>query len=243
MKRKILALALAVVMVLSLLPTTALAAYSDTTGNWAESVINKWSEEGVLGGDEGLFRPDAFIRRGELAKILDIVFAYKTTSKASFSDLGNQWYKDHILRLNAAGVMLGGDGKIRGDDNITRQEAMTMFARAFSVVPYGDAVSTFADGIAVKRPGSLTFDLVFIDGDKREYPAYYNLLMDGGLVKSGSYILSDNVLWYGKVLEDTPSNDTHTRAIRAFNDLVQADPRVENVILPLRDGMTVIRVL
>ena len=89
----------------------------------------------------------------------------------------------------------------------------------------------------------ITFDLVFIDGDKREYPDYYTMLMDGGLVKSGSYILADNVLWYGKVLEEVPPGDTHTRAIRAFNDLVQADPRVENVILPLRDGLTVIRVL
>jgi caffeoyl-CoA O-methyltransferase len=89
----------------------------------------------------------------------------------------------------------------------------------------------------------LTFDLVFIDGDKREYPDYYRMLMDGGLVKRGSYILADNVLWYGKVLEEAPANDHHTRDIRQFNDLVQADPRVENVILPLRDGLTIIRVL
>ena len=88
-----------------------------------------------------------------------------------------------------------------------------------------------------------TFDLVFIDGDKREYPDYYRMLMDRGLVKSGSYILADNVLWYGKVVEDIPPGDLHTQAIRAFNDGVQADPRVENVILPLRDGLTIIRVL
>jgi predicted O-methyltransferase YrrM len=89
----------------------------------------------------------------------------------------------------------------------------------------------------------LVFDLVFIDGDKREYPDYYRMLMDGGLVASGSYILADNVLWYGKVVEDVPGGDLHTRGIRDFNDLVQADPRVENVILPLRDGLTMIRVL
>jgi caffeoyl-CoA O-methyltransferase len=89
----------------------------------------------------------------------------------------------------------------------------------------------------------LTFDLVFLDGDKREYPDYYRMLLDGGLVKRGSYILADNVLWYGKVLEAAPSNDLHTRNIQAFNDLVQADPRVENVILPLRDGLTVMRVV
>ena len=89
----------------------------------------------------------------------------------------------------------------------------------------------------------LTFDLVFIDGDKREYTDYYTLLMDGGLVKSGSYLLADNVLWYGKILEDVTAGDRHTQNILEFNRLVQKDPRVENVILPLRDGMTLIRVL
>ncbi len=88
----------------------------------------------------------------------------------------------------------------------------------------------------------LAFDLVFIDGDKREYPAYYEMLFDRGLVHPGSIILADNVLWYGKVLEKIPENDRFTQAIAAFNDRVQADPRVENVILPLRDGLTMIRV-
>lgn len=87
------------------------------------------------------------------------------------------------------------------------------------------------------------FDLVFIDGDKREYPEYYNMLMDGGLVKSGSYMIADNVLWYEKVLANTPGNDRYTKGIIEFNDMVQADLRVENVILPVRDGMTLIKVL
>ena len=89
----------------------------------------------------------------------------------------------------------------------------------------------------------LVFDLVFIDGDKREYTDYYSMLMDQGLVKSGSYILADNVLWYGKILEDVTHNDKHTQNILEFNRMVQDDTRVENVILPLRDGMTIIRVI
>jgi caffeoyl-CoA O-methyltransferase len=89
----------------------------------------------------------------------------------------------------------------------------------------------------------LIFDLVFIDGDKREYTDYYQMLLDGGLVRSGSYILADNVLWYGKALQEAPSTDRHTQNIRAFNRMVQDDPRVENVILPLRDGLTLIRVI
>lgn len=89
----------------------------------------------------------------------------------------------------------------------------------------------------------LKFDLVFIDGDKREYIDYYNMLMDGGLVHSGTILLADNVMWYGKVLDPIPHNDRHTQNIADFNNLVQNDVRVENVILPIRDGMTVIRVL
>ncbi len=85
------------------------------------------------------------------------------------------------------------------------------------------------------------FDLVYIDGDKREYPDYYRMLMDGGLVGAGSVLLADNVLWYGKVA-DGGVTDRHTEAIREFNRLVHDDPRVENVIVPLRDGVNVIRV-
>lgn len=90
------------------------------------------------------------------------------------------------------------------------------------------------------------FDLVYIDGDKREYPQYYRMLMgdDGGpaLVGSGSVLLADNILWYGKVVQPVAHNDQHTQAILEFNRMVRDDPRVENMILPLRDGINIIRV-
>lgn len=98
---------------------------------------------------------------------------------------------------------------------------------------------------AVPRTGE-TYDLVFIDGDKREYPAYYRMLLgdDGGapLVHGGSFLLADNVLWSGKVAEPVARNDRHTQALLDFNRMVVEDPRVENVILPLRDGLNLIRV-
>lgn len=82
------------------------------------------------------------------------------------------------------------------------------------------------------------FDLVFIDADKVSYPIYYDLVMDK--LNPGGILLADNVLWEGKVLNaDTKERDT--QAIRAFNDKVQNDPRVENVLLPLRDGLMMIR--
>lgn len=90
-------------------------------------------------------------------------------------------------------------------------------------------------------PGlGLKFGMVFIDGDKREYPEYYRMVMDG-LVESGSYIVADNILWYGKVTEGNPK-DLYTRGIIEFNRMVAEDPRVENVILPVRDGLNLIRV-
>lgn len=86
------------------------------------------------------------------------------------------------------------------------------------------------------------FDLVFIDGDKREYPAYYDMLFDAGIIASGSVILADNILWYGKVVQPVAHNDHHTQALLEFNRKVMQDDRVENVILPLRDGINIIRV-
>ncbi len=86
------------------------------------------------------------------------------------------------------------------------------------------------------------FDMVFIDGDKREYPAYYNMLFNSGVIGSGTILIADNILWSGKVVEPLHHNDKHTKALLEFNTMVQEDPRVENVIVPIRDGLTLIYV-
>lgn len=91
----------------------------------------------------------------------------------------------------------------------------------------------------VPRLGEV-YDMVFIDGDKREYPAYYDMLLDGGYVRSGSILLADNILWYGKVAEPIAHNDRHTEAIVEFNRKVKEDDRVDNVIVPIRDGINMI---
>ena len=91
----------------------------------------------------------------------------------------------------------------------------------------------------VPRLGEV-YDMIFIDGDKREYPAYYDMLMDGGYVRSGSILLADNILWYGKVAEPIAHNDRHTEAIVEFNRKVKEDDRVDNVIVPIRDGINMI---
>jgi caffeoyl-CoA O-methyltransferase len=84
-------------------------------------------------------------------------------------------------------------------------------------------------------PGS--FDLVFIDADKPNYSNYYHLVFDR--VRPGGFIIADNVLWSGKVLLE--EKDESTRALHEFNQLVKSDPRVSHVLLPIRDGLMVVR--
>jgi caffeoyl-CoA O-methyltransferase len=84
-----------------------------------------------------------------------------------------------------------------------------------------------------------TFDLVFIDADKENYMNYYNLVFDK--VRPGGFIIADNVLWSGKVLNDEKTMDKDTRAIREYSRMVQNDNRVENVLFPVRDGLMVCR--
>ena len=82
-------------------------------------------------------------------------------------------------------------------------------------------------------------DLVFIDADKPQYIDYYNLVLNK--VKKGGYIIADNVLWNGKVIEKLDKNDTQTKGILDFNTFVHNDKRVENVIFPVRDGLMILR--
>jgi len=86
---------------------------------------------------------------------------------------------------------------------------------------------------------SMLYDIVYIDANKREYPEYYDLVFD--MVRPGGLILGDNVLWDGKVCQDPLPQDRQTLGIAAFNDRVSADSRVESVIMPLRDGLNIIR--
>lgn len=101
----------------------------------------------------------------------------------------------------------------------------------------GDAKQTIEE---LRAQGKM-YDLVFIDANKREYPAYYNLVFD--MVRPGGYILADNVLWDGKVIGEDIPKDAQTQGIYNFNKMVKEDPRVENVIIPLRDGLNLIRKL
>lgn len=99
-------------------------------------------------------------------------------------------------------------------------------------------VFTIGSALEIVPTMSEKFDLIFIDGNKREYTAYYEMAL--AHLNEGGWILADNTLWDGWII-DEKRQDAQTNGVRAFNDLVSRDERVEKVILPLRDGLTLIR--
>ena len=106
--------------------------------------------------------------------------------------------------------------------------------------PVSDKIK-FIIGDAITKAPSLgvVFDMAFVDGDKRTYVETYEMAMS--VLRRGGYIIADNTLWDGHVTDHAYDRDSQTAGIRRFNDHVAADPRVEKVILPLRDGLTIIR--
>lgn len=95
------------------------------------------------------------------------------------------------------------------------------------------------DAIAEAPKLGIVFDMAFIDGDKRTYTEAYQMTM--GILKPGGFILADNTLWDGHVVDHSYDRDSQTAGIERFNELVASDPRVERVVLPTRDGLTIIR--
>ena len=104
--------------------------------------------------------------------------------------------------------------------------------------PYADKIKFYiGDALQLLPDMNITFDLAFVDGDKRKYIEYYELVLK--MLSPGGYIIADNTLWDGHVLEEPHHTDLQTIGIKKFNDLVATDSRVEKVILPLRDGIKI----
>ncbi len=106
--------------------------------------------------------------------------------------------------------------------------------------PYGNRIRFhIGDALDVIPELAETFDMVFIDADKRRYCDYYNMVID--YLNPGGYIIADNTLWDAHVVDPSHQSDPLTAGVMAFNDMVAADKRVEKVIIPIRDGLTLIR--
>ena len=118
------------------------------------------------------------------------------------------------------------------------EELMDIQRRYFDTAGFGKQITQHLGNAAEIIPSIKgTFDLVFIDADKEQYPRYFDLIVDR--VRSGGLIIADNVLWSGKVVNT--AKDEATKALQVFNKKVTEDPRVETVLLPVRDGLTLIR--
>ncbi|UFH36738.1 O-methyltransferase [Flavobacterium acetivorans] len=123
-----------------------------------------------------------------------------------------------------------------------KEELIDFQRKHFDKSPWGNQiVQHLGTAIDIIPTLDLKFDLVFIDADKENYINYFELIVPK--MNKGGVILSDNVLWSGKVLEPLQKNDLSTKILLEYNKLLVNDPRVETVLLPIRDGLTVSRVL
>ncbi|MEN8788449.1 MAG: O-methyltransferase [Flavobacteriaceae bacterium] len=122
------------------------------------------------------------------------------------------------------------------------EELHDMQRRYFDQSPFGHRIVQYTgNAIEIIPQIELSFDLVFIDAEKTEYPDYLELVLEK--THSGSVILSDNVLWSGKVAEEPAKKDMATRKLQEYNTLLKEHPKLETVILPVRDGLSFSRVL
>ena len=123
-----------------------------------------------------------------------------------------------------------------------KEELVDFQRKHFNKSPWGNQiVQHLGEAIDIIPKLDLKFDLVFIDADKENYLNYFELIVPR--MNKGGIILSDNVLWSGKVLEPLNPKDTSTKVLLEYNQLLKEDPRVETVLLPIRDGLTVSRIL
>lgn len=133
---------------------------------------------------------------------------------------------------------LAKDGKLI---SIDLNEETSSFAKSFiSKTEYANQIElVLADAKEFVTTINETIDLVFIDADKKNYLNYYHLIIDK--IKSGGLIIADNVLWSGKITMPEKEMDRETLALHQFNQFVQQDNRVENILLPIRDGLMMVR--
>ena len=112
--------------------------------------------------------------------------------------------------------------------------------KGFEKSPYSDRIRLhIGDALKVVPELGLEFDMIFLDGEKRQYPDYYAAFLD--YLKPGGYMIADNTLWDGHVVDSDYDSDPQTVAVRKFNDMIKADERVEVAMIPIRDGLSIIR--
>lgn len=134
---------------------------------------------------------------------------------------------------------LPADGILHTIDH--NEELVGIQQKYFNKSAYENQIKTYlGEAIDIIENFEIKFDLAFIDADKANYPNYFKAIVSK--MNSGGLILSDNVLWSGKVLQQAETKDKDTQALQIYNKLLNDDPRVESVLLPIRDGLTLTRI-
>lgn len=174
-KKRILSLLLTLCVALSLLPSASLAAeatFSDISGHWAANTIESWAARGVISGFDGKFRPNAPMTRAELAAVLNQIIGYTEVTNTAFADVpSDAWYYGHIARLYAAGIMQGdGEGVMRPNANVTREEAVVMIAKALDVEENAGNENPFPDADSISPWASFLVDGMKAAGYISGYP-------------------------------------------------------------------------
>lgn len=132
------------------------------------------------------------------------------------------------------------DGELHTID--INEELVDFQRKYFNKSNFGNQIfQHLGDALDIIPKLDKTFDLIFMDADKENYPQYFNIIIDK--LNTGGIILSDNVLWSGKVIEPVKKDDLSTKALLEYNQLLKEDKRIETVILPIRDGLTISRKL
>ncbi|HET8855775.1 MAG TPA: O-methyltransferase, partial [Salinimicrobium sp.] len=158
----------------------------------------------------------------------------KLVKPAAVLEIGT--YTGYSALCLAEGLAAG--GKIHTID--VNEELADLQKRYFERSSYKDHIIQYLGNAAEIIPQlDLEFDLVFIDADKENYPLYFNLIIDK--LKPGGLLISDNVLWSGKVTETLKKDDEATKALLEYNKILAEDDRLETVMLPVRDGLTISR--
>lgn len=123
----------------------------------------------------------------------------------------------------------------------TNEELFDLQRKYFDKSEYGNQIfQHIGNALEIIPTLNQVFDLVFVDADKKNYPNYLEILLPK--LKSGSVILSDNVLWTGKIIEPLVEGDRDTEALLKYNKMINSHPKLESVLLPIRDGLTITRV-
>lgn len=208
----------------------AQAVFDDTAGHWAESAIERMNGYQIVNGYQGKFRPDDTITRGEMAVVLDHVMRYQQLGDNQFSDLGQAFYTDAILKVGRAGIMQGANGMVRPNDAILREEAVAMMARAFDVeaskapihTPDAGNISDWATGVvsAFIQKGYLSASDAFRPQEpitRAETVAILSGMMSGYYPMAGSFTESAN----GTVVVNT--QDVVLRDMTIGGDLILAE--------------------